>query len=832
MKVRVMSTQYRCQNPGRLQEVRNDPNLNAIDYLEVLDQNAPTGSPRQQTLLVHCLKPIPALRRDNVRIEGGVRITPVNVVWAYPAKSIPASLVTPQEQTYFTGLADADNVLVVRTDSTGDYSLYTLMLTKSETNLEPPDKFDLLLSQVTFTFKVECPNDFDCKPEEVCPPEKLPEPQIDYLAKDYASFRRLMLDRLSILVPDWQERNPADLGVALVETLAYAGDYLSYYQEAVATEAYLGTARKRISVRRHARLLDYTMHEGCNARTWVHLEVEKGSPADGAIFPAGTPLLTQTNAPRGALLPVNMDAAIQEGAQVFETLHDLTLLSNYNTIIQFYTWGDDACCLPKGATQATLQGSATDLPLQEGDVLIFEEYVGPTTGLKADADPSHRYVVRLDKTPVERTDPLNNTKVLDISWFPEDALPFPLCLWQVDTGIGSKVPASVARGNVVLADYGQSIPGEALVPDTVPAEGFYKPQLQRGDITQLVTYDHASAKTQAASLAVTQDPRQALPAVTLYDGSDNWFARRDLLESNPFDRDFVAEIDEGGLAHLRFGDGALGEMPEVGAQFTATYRVGNGRAGNIGAEAIANVVTTLAGIVTVRNPLPAQGGTDSEPLEQVRLYAPEAFRIQERAVTEADYAEVAERHPQVQKAVATLRWTGSWYTMFLTVDRMGGLPVDADFKVEMQSFLNLYRLAGHDVDIESPIYVPLDILMTVCVAPGYFRDAVKKALLETFSNRDLPDGRRGFFHPDNFTFGQPVYLSQVVAAIMRTPGVLWVDTDDTPPKLNHFLRWGQAARGELADGKIRMGRLEIARLDNDSSLPENGKIDFGMVGGL
>ena len=60
----------------------------------------------------------------------------------------------------------------------------------------------------------------------------------------------------------------------LVEVLAYTGDYLSYYQDAVATEAYLDTARQRISVRRHARLVDYILHEGCNARAWVCVEVD------------------------------------------------------------------------------------------------------------------------------------------------------------------------------------------------------------------------------------------------------------------------------------------------------------------------------------------------------------------------------------------------------------------------------------------------------------------------------------------------------------------------------------------------------------------------------
>src|SRR5262249_33499487 len=156
--------------------------------------------------------------------------------------------------------------------------------------------------------KVECPSDFDCETPQICPPaDQANTPQINYLAKDYASFRNLMLDRLSVTMPGWQEQSPADLGMALVEVMAYGADHLSYYQDAVATEASLGTARKRVSVRRHARLLDYSMHDGCNARVWVHIAVAPGSAADGATLPGpsatapGTALFTQLNAPRGAI---------------------------------------------------------------------------------------------------------------------------------------------------------------------------------------------------------------------------------------------------------------------------------------------------------------------------------------------------------------------------------------------------------------------------------------------------------------------------------------------------------------------------------------------------
>src|SRR5215216_2735217 len=115
---------------------------------------------------------------------------------------------------------------------------------------------------------------------------------------------------------------------------------------------------------------------------------------------------------------------------------------------------------------------------------------------------------------------------------------------------------------------------------------------------------------------------------------------------------------------------------------------------------------------------------------------------------------MAERHPDVQKAAASLRWTGSWYTVFVTVDRAGGRPVDETFKLELRKFLERFRMAGEDLEVDAPRFVPLDIIFTICIKPGYYRGQVKADLLKMFSSSDLPGGKRGFFHPNNFTFGQ------------------------------------------------------------------------------
>jgi hypothetical protein len=658
----------------------------------------------------------------------------------------------------------------------------------------------------------------------------LPSPQINYLAKDYASFRRLMLDRMAITLPGWAERNPADVGIALVEVLAYAADHLSYYQDAVATEAYLDTARRRVSVRRHARLVDYAMHDGVNARAWVCFEVALNGDADGAILPRGTRLLSHDADLPTVVLPEQLQSALTTGPLVFETLHDVRLNSQRNAI-PIYSWGETNACLPRGATQATLLGSAADLRLEAGDVIIFEEVRGTETGAVVDANPVYRHTVRVVGTPQELIDPLTNSTVLHVEWHADDALPFPLCLREFVVE-GEVVAASIARGNVVLADHGLTIAAEPLHPPIVPADRRYRPLVKRGNLTQQAPYDHERDREQSATTTLHIDVRAAIPAILLSGDGETWQPQRDLLNSDRFSAEFVAEMENDGRTLLRFGNGVLGRQPTVGASFTATYRVGNGPSGNVGADAITSVVAALNDIERVRNPLPALGGAEPESLERVRLLAPEAFRTQERAVTPADYAVAAQRHPEVQRAAATRRWTGSWYTMFVTVDRKGGRSVDALFEADLRRFLERFRLAGYDLEIDAPHFVPLDIAFSVCAKPGYERSSVKRTLLDVFSNRELRDGRRGFFHPDNFTFGQPVYLSQLIAAAMEVPGVEWIDTSGASPTQNRFGRWGQPMHGELEAGAITMGRLEIARLDNDPSAPENGRIDFFVQGGL
>jgi hypothetical protein len=809
-------------------------NLNGIDYLEVRDKGEPQ-SRRQRVLHVHFIKPFNApsgFTYENVKIKGGERIRDV--------RAIGESQVS-------------GDVLEVNVNKPGDFSTYTLSLV--EASGAPLGNLDPLLSVVDFSFKVECESDFDCLPVCACPPELREEPEIDYLAKDYNSFRQLMFDRLSVTTPQWQERNTSDMGVALVELLAYVGDYLSYQQDAVATESYLGTARRRTSVRRHARLVDYNMRDGCNARAWVQVQVS----SEGVSLAKSTKLLTQVpQLDKFALSEAEYLKALAASPVVFETMHAATLYSSLNEI-NFYTWGEDECCLPKGATRATLDGKLEHL--KKGEVLVFKEVLGPETGAAADADLRHRHAVRLTDVKLSEdslfSDPPRS--VTEIVWGDDDALPFSLCLSSV-RALDNKTLAnvSIALGNIVLADHGATVEDEPLPvvppPDArlIPvsasncqrcggrkpdqaAQARYRPRLTKSPLTMAATITKTETSegsterlgfdsTASAAAAFRWEMQQVLPFAKLVKGLEEWTVQRDLLSSDKFAPDFVAEVEEDGYATLRFGDDHYGLRPAMGDRLTAIYRIGNGTRGNIGADSLAHVVTAPAGILQVSNPLPAQGGTEPETIAHVRSSAPFAFRRQERAVTPEDYAAVAQRHPEVQSASATFRWTGSWRTVFLTVDRLGGREVDEEFEDEMLRHLERYRMAGHDVEVDAPRNVSLEIKIHVCVKREYFRSNVEKALLEVFSSSTRADGQRGFFHPDNFTFGQPVYLSAIIAAAQAVEGVRFVEVEK-------FQRLGTDTEQYKLEGRLDIGRLEIARLSNSPNFPERGVLRLSMEGG-
>lgn len=820
-----------CHDITRREELLKSGTLNGIDYIEV-------PKDEQQKIRVYFILPAPPLLPiSEVSIEGGVRIRNIRV-----------------QRLKKKSDSNGNPYLEVHVDQPGDFSIYVLAIDSV--------LVDVAFSRYSFSFKAGCPSNLDCYEQIICPTEPKNEPLIDYLAKDYPGFRQALLDLIPSIIPGWQERHEADLGITLVELFAYVGDQLSYYQDAVANEAFLETARQRESVRRHARLIDYRMHDGVSARAFVHLKLEPGTSGN---LPAQTQFLSRIDAPLGSTMPPHGPVipgefkvhALDSAEIIFETMTDASLHSDLNEI-NIYTWENGNCCLPRGATSVDLLGDLAFDPsedgpegngskswrLKKGDYLLLEEIKGPESGKAADADPAHRQVVRL--TMVEKIrDTLMEKDITRVTWDIVDKLGFPLCVSSKLTKGTRKdeyeSAVSVVRCNLVLAYHGRTIrdelhpgPQEQVHPNL---RRVHRVQLKEGPLSFRipVTKDNGSLTPEKNLFAA--GPRNAEAQITrlslVRDGtneSDGWQLVPDLLDSGPFDPDFMVETRNDGRAFIRFGDGEFGMAPADGSKIQVTYRVGMGAGGNSGEGTLVHVVNpgTVAfwpDIIAVRNPLPAWGGIEPETINQVKLLAPKTFHAEQfRSVTEDDYARATEKHPEVDKAVANFRWTGSWHTVFITIDPLGNTEVTPELEARVRSHITRYKLAGYDIEIDPPVYVPLEVEINVCAARNHFRAHVKTAVLEALSNRVFPDGQKGFFHPDNFTFGQSLYISRLYEALEQVPGV-------DSAEVIVFKRHAKSENLELTQGFISMGRVEIVRLDNDPSFPENGVLHLNMLGG-
>jgi hypothetical protein len=631
------------------------------------------------------------------------------------------------------------------------------------------------------------------------------------------------------------------------------------------------------------------MHEGCNARAWVCLstttDIHPPLDANDLFFIA----VVRDR----ALLPASKVLALEDlqripssSYEVFEPVkkHPISIYAAHSKI-DFYTWGDRECCLPRGATRATLKDGdpikptppreppdheqkyeAYDKPPEEtcaepapparptgklrlkaGDVLIFEECIGPKTGIGADADPARRHAVRLTK--VDRGfDELSGQLVVEIEWAEADALPFALCLSVMGPppACEFKENVSVARGNVVLVDHGRTVDGEELGTVEVESSDVACECEGRASETTLtparfrahlkhtpLTFAEPLKRNLPASSLLAQNPRKALPQIRLIAGPDDteWLPLRHLLSCNGGDRRFVVEIDDEGIARLRFGDGDCGRMPDAETVFHAKYRVGNGLEGNVGAESISRIVFDQTKLgddaLGVRNPLAARGGTAPEPIAEVKLFAPRAFRKElQRAITADDYAAIVMRDfsETVQRAGAELRWTGSWYEARVAIDPRGVEEAAPALLRKIERHLRRFRRIGHDVRAVQARYVPLRIEFCVCVLPHFLRGHVEAALLEVFAAGSRASGEPGFFHPDKLTFGDGIYLSRLVAAAQAVEGVENV-------RVTKLQRLFEAPNHEIENGILALGALEVAQLDNDCRSPEKGQLKFDLKGG-
>jgi hypothetical protein len=628
---------------------------------------------------------------------------------------------------------------------------------------------------------------------------------VDRTARDRDEVLALMLSMLRGHVADWRAESPADLGLTLVELLAAEADRLAYEQDAVATEAYIGTARRRISVARHGRLLGVHASNGCNARSWVSLEVRTHRPVE---LRTGTKLLSRLGGIGPHVDPTGADALIAAGSPVvFETMEPVRLRAAHNAMPLHA--GPEPITLPVGATSARLCGHV--LGLRSGDVLCL--------GPKEADGPDATHVVRLDRPPETARDEVAGHDVTVIHWHREDALTAPIRL--AATVDDSRCPSDVvARGNIVLADHGSTRRGTVEPSPTVGS----RRRLRAADLTFAEPAARAGLRGLPASSSVRQDPLRAVPAIALVEtsrgGGLRWTPTRDLLGCHRLARRFVAELGDDGWVELRFGDGEHGQPVPDGAQLDASVRRGCGPAGNVSVGAIAHVVTdqlTMDQVERVTNLTAGRGGAAAETAGQYRDRAPFEWRRLEACVTPDDHAEHARRVPGVRDALG--RWGDEPPAGVVELFIQGAEREPPDSLLgDVRRRLEPRRVLGHVLDVRPAVPFELRIDLHVVVEAAHDATDVAARLRAVLGSE-----RGGLFEVGRFALGERVYASQIVTAAGAVEGVAALE-------LTRFSAAAAAADAATVPGSLAVAPWAFAHLDATEAGGESLQIDLSADG--
>lgn len=196
-------------------------------------------------------------------------------------------------------------------------------------------------------------------------------------------------------------RDSADFTLGLIDAFACVADVLTFYQERIANESWLGTASERLSLQEMGKLIGYQLKPGVAAETWLAFAVETPPTPPAALKPE--PGSFVTGVPDVVTLPaglrVNSVPGPNETPQAFETAEAIQARWSWNAMRAL---ADEERAPGFGARQTWLAGTSTQL--KPGDMLVF---VGP----QFDADPASNRWDRRVLTAVQADDTHQRTRV-------------------------------------------------------------------------------------------------------------------------------------------------------------------------------------------------------------------------------------------------------------------------------------------------------------------------------------------------------------------------------------------------------------------------------------
>lgn len=306
---------------------------------------------------------------------------------------------------------------------------------------------------------------------------------------------------------------------------------------------------------------------------------------------------------------------------------------------------------------------------------------------------------------------------------------------------------ALLHGNVALVTHGETVKTEVLGSGAA-SERFQTFSAAKSPVTFV---PQAGARNGVANtLEVRVDGVRWTEVETLYGRAKD-------------ERVFATRVSEDNKMTVRFGGEPGARLTTGRSNVTAKYRVGLGAEGNVRAAALTNLLDRPAGLKSAINPGPAQGGAAAEPLDGIRLNAPNTVRTFSRIVSLLDFEDAAREHATVAKARATWHVEDFERVVSLTVAPEGGAVLGSAALALIAADLDARRDVNRPMRIRAHQNVPFLVNAVLQTDPDHLLETVQKG---------AQDALASYFSFARRELGQAVHLSDIYALLQRVAGVV------------------------------------------------------------
>jgi predicted phage baseplate assembly protein len=343
------------------------------------------------------------------------------------------------------------------------------------------------------------------------------------------------------------------------------------------------------------------------------------------------------------------------------------------------------------------------------------------------------------------------------------------------------------NANVAAATHGESV----------------KEPLGSGDAA--VPYQAFTLRQPPLTYVGAETPSGSASTLKVYVNEVLWHEVPFFYGHGPTEHIYITRKDDEGRTTIRFGDGITGaRLPTGPNNVRVEYRKGTGLGGLVQAGQLSLLMSRPLGLKGAVNPAAAQGAEDPESRDDARINAPLTVLTLARAVSLQDYEDFARTFSGIAKAQAVWVWDGRKRSIFLTVAGPGGevLAEDGSVITKLKEALRAYGDPFVAFTVKTYRQAFFRLEGTVTIHSDQVSETVMAEVTADLQRRYAFEAR---------AFGQPVALSEAMAAIQSIAGVVAVDIDtfarnDVPtPAIQPRLIADRPAMG--ADGLVPAAEL-------------------------